>query len=85
MYVAIPLEMSREWRDDTHTHTRARAHTQIDRTNHTILDSAYAFVAGTGLNIYILHGTMTLYRRLILSFTVKIVHNVFGWVATSEM
>jgi len=88
MYVAIPLEMSREWRDDTHTHTYTHTHIhthKVDRTNHTILDSAYAFVAGTGLNIYILHGTMTLYRRLILSFTVKIVHNVFEWIATSEM
>lgn len=31
--------------------------------------------AGTGLNIYILHGTMTLYRRLLLSFTVETVHD----------
>ena len=84
MYVAIPLEMvNREWRNnDTHTHTHTH---KSSEQNHTILDSAHAFVAVTGLNIYILHGTMTLYRRLILSFTVKIVHNVLGWDATSEM
>jgi len=74
MYVAIPLEMVGRKNGETMM-------TQVEQ-NH---DSAYAFVAGTGLNIYILTGTITLYRRLILSFTVKIVHNVPGGDVTSEM
>lgn len=60
--------------------------TQVDRTkSHDSRYSANAcYVAGTGLNIYILHGTITLYRRLILSFTVKTMHNVFEWDAISK-
>lgn len=60
---------------------------QVDRTKS--YDSRYSVnaccVAGTGLNIYILHGTITLYRRLLLStFTVKTVHSVFEWDAISK-
>lgn len=79
VYVAIPLEMVSKRKRENDASRSNKNHTSLDIRRTRVVSPGYR-----SKYLYITHGTIILYRRLLLSFTVKTVHNVFEWGATSK-